>query len=190
MVKPYTGKLHKLAEFPAIKVCYTGQVMQNGDKASEPTLSIYPRIGVASHNNPRALYNVLGAFTMFTKTSKMRAPSWSLPAGSPALGGTCVAAGMDVIVEDDALFICHGCYAVGGNYIYPTKQINMAIKRHITAVSVRDGNFAAMMSQSIKDYRSWTSPSARAPLSPASVVSVPPSTAFEISKLQFSISCG
>lgn len=74
-------------------------------------------------------------FSLFSGTSKMSAPSFSLPAGPPREGGTCVAAGRGASklvrpgrgtapggARRDASgrpFICDLCYSTAGNYFYP-----------------------------------------------------------------------
>ena len=64
---------------------------------------------------PTGNYLYLYRTSVFTKTSKMAAPSFSLPAGPPSLGGACIAAaGLPGI--DTETYICVGCYAADGNY--------------------------------------------------------------------------
>lgn len=105
--------------------------------------------------------------SLFTNTSKMPGPSFAIPAGPPAFGGTCPASGLGENVsrsrqimtersgieikrvrlpvlqglgDDDApkgltsgvaasydgdeSFLCRSCYALSGNYGYPSKQVN------------------------------------------------------------------
>lgn len=50
---------------------------------------------------------------IFTATSKMACPSFSLPAGTK--GGSCPASALG---EKEPDFICYGCYATSGNYHY------------------------------------------------------------------------
>lgn len=73
--------------------------------------------------------------SIFSATSKMSAPSFSLPAGPPREGGTCIAAGKGASslvrpgrgsspggARRDAQgkpFICDLCYSTAGNYFYP-----------------------------------------------------------------------
>jgi hypothetical protein len=119
--------------------------------------------------------------SLFTNTSKMPGPSFAIPAGPPAFGGTCPAAalgenvarsrevltqrvrqgsgkrgkagagdpnftfkqskslpmlgdaepaksglveGVERSYDGDAAFTCRSCYALNGNYNYPSKQVN------------------------------------------------------------------
>jgi hypothetical protein len=79
--------------------------------------------------------NGMEGFALFSATSKMSSPSFSLPAGPPREGGTCAAAapGASKLVRpgrgtspggsrQDAkgnAFVCDACYATAGNYFYP-----------------------------------------------------------------------
>lgn len=72
--------------------------------------------------------------TVWTKTSKMAAPSFSLPAGQPKLrgvdvGGTCPAAALRPRAGADDLWICFGCYATGGRYRWTTNYATRATRR-------------------------------------------------------------
>jgi len=152
-VQPFYGPLHELASLLKIDVKYDGDKRWwDGRRISEPTAIIEPRVGLL--DKVGKIYAVIGAPTLFTKTSKMRAPSWSLPAGPPQVGGTCVAAGVASVVEDDDLFVCHGCYATDGNYRYGTKQLSMMVMRTVTEQAVKRGIFTAMMSKCIEIYKS------------------------------------
>jgi hypothetical protein len=63
------------------------------------------------------------AASLFTVTSKMTAPSFSLPAGPTNRGGTCVAANRGKqtggLRKEGQTYICDECYAFQGNYIFP-----------------------------------------------------------------------
>lgn len=103
---------------------------------------------------------------LFTNTSKMPGPSFAIPAGPPAFGGTCpgsalgenvnrsrqlltsrsgieikklpvlnglgdggppkmgLTAGVKASYDGDENFLCRSCYALNGNYNYPSKQVN------------------------------------------------------------------
>jgi len=81
---------------------------------------------------------------LFSSTSKMSSPSFSLPAGPPREGGTCIAAGKNAsrLVRpargtqpggsrrDDKgnAFICDACYSTAGNYFYPNVAIGQAAR--------------------------------------------------------------
>lgn len=59
---------------------------------------------------------------LFTATSKMNCPSFSLPAGPPLEGGTCIAASRSAtgkgLREPGRIYTCDRCYAFGANYAY------------------------------------------------------------------------
>jgi len=60
--------------------------------------------------------------TIFTVTEKMNAPSFSIPAGMPQAGGSCIASAYTAsrpgIGVNDATFVCRKCYALKGHYMY------------------------------------------------------------------------
>lgn len=70
--------------------------------------------------------------SLFTETSKMSCPSFSVPAGPTYEFGTCPAAnyGKDGgLREAGKDFICDSCYAFGGNYLYPNVAISQAARQ-------------------------------------------------------------
>lgn len=83
-------------------------------------------------------------FSLFSYTSKMSSPSFSLPAGPPREGGTCAAAdrGARNLVRPSKGnapggarknaqgkdFICDLCYATAGNYYYPNVSTAQAAR--------------------------------------------------------------
>jgi hypothetical protein len=55
---------------------------------------------------------------IFTHTTKMNAPSFSIPAGMPQYGGSCISASYEATGPNKNNTICRGCYALKGNYLY------------------------------------------------------------------------
>lgn len=82
--------------------------------------------------------------TLFSKTSKMKAPSWSFPAGPPAVGGTCISSALfkhpsqyeTALAQGDVQqrpanvkdWICSYCYAGKSNYMHRTSQYSQTIR--------------------------------------------------------------
>lgn len=79
---------------------------------------------------------------VFTRASKMDAPSFGLPAGPPPLGGTCVAARLvpgKGVVTDEGVFVCRVCYAAKGEYVHHGPAMTQAIRlRWVVALLERD----------------------------------------------------
>lgn len=93
----------------------------------------------------------LPSANLFTATSKMGAPSFSLPAGKPGEGGTCTAAGYapdpgdpgdeeEGIVGANPIFetVCASCYALKGHYGYLSNIVpglvrKAWVERHLRA---------------------------------------------------------
>jgi hypothetical protein len=87
---------------------------------------------------------VLTAPSLFTKTSKMSAASWSIPAGPPAMGGACASAELfkntaqyetalkqGVVAQRPASkpdWICQFCYAGKSNYMHRTSQYSQTAR--------------------------------------------------------------
>ena len=69
---------------------------------------------------------------LFSATSKMNCPSFSLPAGPPEEGGTCVAArrpkGGNGLREPGRTYTCDQCYAFGANYAYSEVSFSQAAR--------------------------------------------------------------
>ena len=107
--------------------------------------------------------------SLLSWTSKMGAPSFSLPAGSPIMAGTCPGADAgQSIVPDDKLVsasrlvtkitgrpvvlpdaICQHCYAEGGNYAYGNIQWHQLIRAIWTRQAVKDGSFVDLMTYAV-----------------------------------------
>jgi hypothetical protein len=72
---------------------------------------------------------------LFSATSKMNCPSFSLPAGPPEEGGTCVAArrpkgGGAGLREEGRIYTCDQCYAFGANYAYSEVAFSQAVRAY------------------------------------------------------------
>jgi hypothetical protein len=125
--------------------------VQPGNAQSKDTKKVYlvldRPIGYGPAWNPATNPNVR-QYKLLSWTSKMNAPSWSLPAGAPQIGGACpgAVAGQSVVPEKAidaaarlvniglrrpantpvnlAQAICEHCYATGGQY--STGQVQFA----------------------------------------------------------------
>ena len=87
---------------------------------------------------------VLTAPSLFTKTSKMSAASWSIPAGPPSVGGACASAELfksagayNVALRQGEVeqrpvskpdWICQYCYAGKSNYMHRTSQYSQTAR--------------------------------------------------------------
>ena len=103
--------------------------------------------------------------TLFTWTSKMSCPSFSLPAGPMESGGTCPAAKASSIqregsylkhspsidrIPEGQLFICDTCYAGKGRYLmYKSMSLGQAARLRWTQDAVRSGTFSRKISEAI-----------------------------------------
>lgn len=79
---------------------------------------------------------------LFTMTTKMNCPSFSLPAGPPEEGGSCVAArtakgGGTGLREPGKLYTCDQCYAFGANYAYAEVSFAQAARAYWVESSLR-----------------------------------------------------
>lgn len=110
-------------------------------------------------------------FKLTSWTSKMGTPSFSLPAGAPALGGACPGAsgGMTPVPEstrkhqlrvvesvlqrpvEPAKAICQHCYAEGGQYSTGQVQYAQLIRFAWTQQAVDDGTFVDVMDWAVKN---------------------------------------
>lgn len=62
-----------------------------------------------------------GSTSLFTETTKMACPSFSLPAGPTPEAGTCPAANQSKkggLRESGRTYVCDGCYSLESNYVY------------------------------------------------------------------------
>lgn len=71
---------------------------------------------------------------LFSATSKMDCPSFSLPAGPTTEGGSCAAANRAItgagLREAGRLYICDGCYSQEGNYWQADVTLSQAARFH------------------------------------------------------------
>jgi hypothetical protein len=71
------------------------------------------------------------SFGLFSAPSKMNAPSFSLPAGPPGAGGSCIGArlvpGRGILSETSGKFVCAVCYAMTGRY--PIHALSQAVRQ-------------------------------------------------------------
>jgi len=148
----FAGPLPQLIDRLKIEMVFDGAKFPwtspagHRDHAREPGFFIEPRIQFGS-------YAPVGFITVFTKTSKMRCPSFSLPVGPSDMGGTCLVAGQRALVEDDDLFICHGCYASDGNYRMSSTQLTAGVRRIVVIRALKRGSFVDAMVEAIRAYR-------------------------------------
>jgi protein gp88 len=108
----------------------------------EPRLSIEPALTLAL---PSGKTETLRNAKLFTYTTKMLCASWSLPAGTPKNGGTCLAASADRGGGGDGRWICDGCYATEGNYMYPIVLLTQRVRLEWTKRAVAGDRFAREM---------------------------------------------
>jgi hypothetical protein len=114
-------------------------------------------------------------FNLLSWTSKMGAPSFSLPAGPPMFGGACpgATAGQSIVpldlqkkaarhvraVVDEPVVlpdcVCQWCYAEGGNYRYGSKQLGQVVIYSWAQLALADGSFVEVLDWAIKhaDYK-------------------------------------
>lgn len=111
-----------------------------------------------------------GKSTLFTWTAKMSCPSYSLPAGPPAMGGTCAASLPADIKEDGSYekfhpplseiakghqFICSVCYAGKGRYkMYKGMSIGQVVHLEWTKFALREGVFMDSMVSALESLQS------------------------------------
>lgn len=103
-------------------------------------------------------------------TSKMGTPSFSLPAGAPSMGGSCVgASGGQTVVPIEQYHrqkrvvlsvvgqgykpeqaICQNCYAEGGQYSTANVQVYQLMRYAWAQGAVQDGSFAEVMGWAVR----------------------------------------
>lgn len=113
----------------------------------------------------------LRRFKLTSWTSKMGTPSFSLPAGAPALGGSCPGAAggqspvpvnprkaqLRVVSNilgtevEPAKAICQHCYAEGGQYSTGQVQYAQLMRFAWAQAAVADGTFVAVMDWAVKN---------------------------------------
>jgi hypothetical protein len=120
--------------------------------------------------NPPASKGVM-KFSLLSWTSKMGTPSFSLPAGTTAMGGSCpgAAAGQTTTTKSAAealaplvskkiggwpvrlvQAICQHCYAEGGQYATGLVQFAQMVRYAWTRAAVEDGSFIEVMDWAVK----------------------------------------
>jgi hypothetical protein len=103
--------------------------------------------------------------SLFTWTSKMSCPSFSIPAGPVENGGTCPASKQSSIEKEGSYekfsepiseipqgekFICSVCYAGKGRYLmYKSMSLGQVAKLHWVQKTLRSGTFARRMAEAI-----------------------------------------
>lgn len=95
----------------------------------------------------------IGRIKLFTATTKMRCPSFSLPAGPPRAGGTCPAAATAPGVGLASSFVCYGCYATTGNYVLPSVQAIQRVRAGWVVQMLRSGTLAEALAWAFYQYR-------------------------------------
>jgi len=126
----------------AIDLVQPGQRVKDGpvDTVKEPTLLFRNRAGervvfavfARDKESGEQRYDRLDTnpfrtgVNVFSRTSKMAAPSFSLPAGTPHGGGTCAAAAL--VTDPNRTGICPICYATGGSFMYGPATLTAALR--------------------------------------------------------------
>lgn len=121
--------------------------------------------------NPPASKNVT-KFSLLSWTSKMGTPSFSLPAGATAMGGSCPGANAGQTTTTKgaaeslapliskkiggwpvrlAQAICQRCYAEGGQYATGLVQFAQLVRYAWTKEAVRNGTFVDVMDWAVKN---------------------------------------
>lgn len=113
----------------------------------EPTIVVEPAVRISVSAGKFSL----GAAKMFTRTTKMRCASFSLPAGTPQIGGSCSAAAA-AKKHDGKRWVCDGCYATGNNYYYPAVQMSQRVRLEWVRASVAAGTFEGEVSAALKSF--------------------------------------
>jgi len=156
-----------------------GRTLQPVMKGREAKLVISPEIMPDETPPWSPLANPLREISILANVSKMRCPSFSLPAGSRRFGGSCSGARLGMTIEPEAVLrsgetgrkyiarltgfpadaspdrwystaVCQYCYAIKGNYSYFSKQIAQVALFRWTDAAVKDGSFVPVMIQAIE----------------------------------------
>jgi hypothetical protein len=112
--------------------------------SQQPHLRLTPGLK-PSANSPRIV-----KVSVFTNTTKMRAGSFSLPAGPPKVGGTCPAAAARPAGVAERDWICHGCYATTGNYQLPSVQTAQLVRRAWVWAALSDGTLVEQLDAALR----------------------------------------
>lgn len=122
-------------------------VPPTGDAKGTPRVQLTTPALAVNKDGPREITTA----NLFTLTTKMRCLSFSLPAGVPAVGGTC---SMSAASRDDD-YICYGCYAIINNYDYANVQFTAAVRLAWVRLLLESGGadeFASVMSRAIETH--------------------------------------
>lgn len=121
-----------------------------------------PRQGGLSVRAPKLLLDpplplpgrkiAMSRIALFTATTKMRCGSFSLPAGPPSIGGTCPASAIKPAAGHESEWICRGCYATTGNYVFASVQAVQALRRDWVSNALREGTFVDQMSWAMAQF--------------------------------------
>ena len=95
--------------------------------------------------------NGLSEIALWTVTSKMAAPSFSLPAGPPTEGGTCVAANRAAGSPLRPGYVCDVCYAMK-NHTYRSHIVSLAqaARLHWILQTLKQGGPLALADQLVR----------------------------------------
>lgn len=124
--------------------------------SSKDGASRYVVFGVAK-DHPTLLWPAgCRDFNLFTATSKMSSPSFSLPAGAVAMGGTCSSSEIKGDASREGSNICAMCYALKGHYGYLSNILPSLIRRawvnQVLALDPTGDRLAADLKSSIRSF--------------------------------------
>lgn len=86
---------------------------------------------------------------ILTATTKMRCWSFSLPAGPPGQGGTCISSTLPA--KPGSVPICAGCYATSGMYgMYDSVVLQQQIRKEWVRRTMNSGHFAQLMGDALE----------------------------------------
>jgi len=93
---------------------------------------------------------------VFTHTEKMGAISFSIPAGMPQYGGSCISASYEATGPNKNNTVCRECYALKGNYLFAQYVFSAAPRMNWLVDTLKKDNFgetlAYYMALSIEAY--------------------------------------
>lgn len=96
--------------------------------------------------------------SIFSDTTKMRCPSFSLPAGPPGFGGSCAQANRADLMKGrpEDLYICRNCYSIQGKYgnanVQLAQAVTLAWVKMLLAENDGGRSFARAMVATLSDY--------------------------------------
>jgi hypothetical protein len=142
----HTPQLKHLTDVNAPRLCFT-------NKKGEPCVLVGATTGAGMIWGP-----FLKSIAVLTETSKMSAPSFSLPAGATIYGGTCVSAAIgsrDPCQKN----ICARWYAGGGNYAFLQNAASGTVRlewvRRLVQQDRTGKKFARAMTEAISSYAAF-----------------------------------